>query len=94
MPTQKITIGFTQKNTALYKWASVLALITIFYNIGEGLISVFRPGGRELRTFRIRAGFLCRGLFRHRYLAHAAAVQEERGGNCRNDGGTRGQVDR
>lgn len=39
---QKITIGFTQKkNTALYQWASVLALITIFYNIGEGLVSVF-----------------------------------------------------
>src|SRR5512145_1594290 len=37
---QKITIGFTQKNASLYKWASALALITIFYNIGEGLISV------------------------------------------------------
>ncbi|MDP1759363.1 MAG: cation transporter [Thermodesulfovibrionales bacterium] len=30
-----------QKNTSLYKWASVLALITIFYNIIEGLVSVF-----------------------------------------------------
>jgi divalent metal cation (Fe/Co/Zn/Cd) transporter len=26
---------------ALYNWASVLALITIFYNLAEGLISVF-----------------------------------------------------
>lgn len=30
-----------QKNAGLYKWASVLALITIFYNILEGLVSVF-----------------------------------------------------
>jgi divalent metal cation (Fe/Co/Zn/Cd) transporter len=38
---QKIPIDISQKNTSLYKWAVVLALITIFYNIGEGLISVF-----------------------------------------------------
>jgi len=38
---QQISIGFTQKNAALYRWASVLALITIFYNIGEGVVSVF-----------------------------------------------------
>lgn len=30
-----------QKNAGMYKWASVLALITIFYNIIEGLVSVF-----------------------------------------------------
>ena len=30
-----------QKNAGLYKWASALALITIFYNILEGLVSVF-----------------------------------------------------
>jgi divalent metal cation (Fe/Co/Zn/Cd) transporter len=41
MRMQKITFGFSQKDTSLYKWAAVLALITIFYNIGEGLISVF-----------------------------------------------------
>lgn len=41
MHMQKSTIGFTQKNTALYQWASVLAWITIVYNIGEGLVSVF-----------------------------------------------------
>lgn len=40
MTMQKITIAFPV-NTALYKWAAALALITIFYNIGEGLISVF-----------------------------------------------------
>jgi len=34
------SIDFPQKNTSLYTWAAVLALITIFYNIGEGLISV------------------------------------------------------
>jgi divalent metal cation (Fe/Co/Zn/Cd) transporter len=38
---QTVTIGFVQKNHALYKWATVLALITIFYNIAEGLVSVF-----------------------------------------------------
>ena len=38
---QTLTIGFSQKNHSLYKLASALALITIFYNIGEGLVSVF-----------------------------------------------------
>ncbi len=33
--------GFAQKNKSLYAWASALALITIFYNIAEGLVSVF-----------------------------------------------------
>ena len=28
-------------NKDLYKWASILALITIFYNIVEGLVSVY-----------------------------------------------------
>ncbi len=36
-----INIGFVQKNEKLYRWASALALITIFYNIAEGLVSVF-----------------------------------------------------
>lgn len=34
-------IGFVQKNSKLYSWASGLALVTIFYNIAEGAISVF-----------------------------------------------------
>lgn len=29
-----------QSKLTLYKWASILALITIFYNLGEGLFSV------------------------------------------------------
>jgi divalent metal cation (Fe/Co/Zn/Cd) transporter len=29
------------KNTRLYKWASALALITIFYNILEGIVSIY-----------------------------------------------------
>ena len=37
---QQISIGFTHKNKSLYQWAAVLALITIFYNVGEGLVSV------------------------------------------------------
>jgi divalent metal cation (Fe/Co/Zn/Cd) transporter len=36
-----IPIGFSHKNGKLYTWASALALITIFYNIAEGLVSVF-----------------------------------------------------
>lgn len=36
-----LTFGLTQKNNTLYKWASLLALITIFYNILEGIISVY-----------------------------------------------------
>ncbi len=37
------TLSFNpgQKKTNLYKWASALALITIFYNIIEGIVSVF-----------------------------------------------------
>lgn len=31
----------TLANKDLYKWASILALITIFYNIAEGLVSVY-----------------------------------------------------
>jgi len=34
-------LGFINKNPKLYAWASTLALITIFYNIAEGLVSVF-----------------------------------------------------
>ncbi|HEX9021790.1 MAG TPA: cation transporter [Nitrospirota bacterium] len=36
-----ITIGFAQKNNKLYSYASALALITIAYNIVEGVVSVF-----------------------------------------------------
>lgn len=36
---------------ALYAWASVLALITIFYNVAEGLISVFL--GLEDETYAL-----------------------------------------
>ena len=36
-----VPLGFLHKNPKLYAWASALALITIFYNIAEGLVSVF-----------------------------------------------------
>ncbi len=36
-----ITLEFTQKNRKLYAFASALALITIAYNIVEGMVSVF-----------------------------------------------------
>ncbi|MEK6580913.1 MAG: cation transporter [Nitrospirota bacterium] len=36
-----LTLNLEKKNEVLYKWAYVLALITIFYNILEGVVSVF-----------------------------------------------------
>lgn len=36
-----VTIGFARQNKKLYTYASGLALITIAYNIVEGLVSVF-----------------------------------------------------
>lgn len=38
---QMLIPGPIAERTKLYQWALVLALITIFYNIGEGLVSVF-----------------------------------------------------
>jgi len=37
---QQIAIGFPRPDASLFKRAALLALITIFYNIGEGLVSV------------------------------------------------------
>jgi hypothetical protein len=36
-----ISLGFDQKNKKLYSFASALALITIAYNVVEGVVSVF-----------------------------------------------------
>ena len=36
-----LSIGRNKENALLYTWANVLALITIFYNIVEGLVSVY-----------------------------------------------------
>ena len=38
---ESIPLGFINKNQKLYVWASALSLVTIFYNIAEGLVSVF-----------------------------------------------------
>jgi len=38
---QTIPIGFVPNKNKFYAWASALALFTIFYNIAEGLLSVF-----------------------------------------------------
>ena len=38
---ESIPLGFIHKNQKLYVWASALSLVTIFYNIAEGLVSVF-----------------------------------------------------
>jgi len=37
----KLSDNLSRERTGLYKWAYALALITIFYNILEGLVSVF-----------------------------------------------------
>ena len=34
------SLSFVQNRSKLYAWASALALVTIFYNIAEGLVSV------------------------------------------------------
>jgi len=36
-----IPVGLTKEKISLYRWASALALITIIYNIVEGIISVY-----------------------------------------------------
>lgn len=36
-----LSIGSNKEKGILYKWANVLALITIFYNILEGLVSLY-----------------------------------------------------
>jgi divalent metal cation (Fe/Co/Zn/Cd) transporter len=38
---QTIPAGFVPDKKKLYAWAMTLALITIFYNVAEGLVSVF-----------------------------------------------------
>jgi len=38
---ENIMLGFVQNKPKLYAWAYALALITIFYNIVEGLVSVY-----------------------------------------------------
>lgn len=36
-----ISLVFVKEKANLYKWANILALITIFYNLIEGIVSVF-----------------------------------------------------
>jgi len=38
---QTLILGPIPERIKLYRWASALALISIFYNIGEGVVSVF-----------------------------------------------------
>jgi hypothetical protein len=38
---ESMTLGFIPNKEKLYRWASILALITIFYNLAEGMVSVF-----------------------------------------------------
>src|SRR4030065_446347 len=38
---QLLSIGKNKEKESLYRWAYALALITIFYNIMEGLVSVY-----------------------------------------------------
>ena len=48
---QTLTFGFSPDRQRLYRQANVLALITIFYNIVEGLVSVYF--GLEDETFAL-----------------------------------------
>ena len=64
----------------LLRRANALALVTIGYNVLEGLVSVgLRPRGRDGRPLRLRARLLRRGHLRGRHLAHDAAAARERG---------------
>jgi divalent metal cation (Fe/Co/Zn/Cd) transporter len=36
-----LTIGINKEKESLYRWAYTLALITIFYNVLEGLVSIY-----------------------------------------------------
>ena len=38
---QTLSVNISEKYTILYKWASLLALITNFYNIIEGIVSIY-----------------------------------------------------
>jgi divalent metal cation (Fe/Co/Zn/Cd) transporter len=38
---QSLSISLSKEKTSLYRWASNLALITIIYNIVEGMVSVY-----------------------------------------------------
>ena len=38
---QVLSLGTNKEKESLYRWAYALALITIFYNILEGLVSVY-----------------------------------------------------
>jgi divalent metal cation (Fe/Co/Zn/Cd) transporter len=38
---QLLTIGMNKEKESLYRWAYALAVITIFYNILEGLVSIY-----------------------------------------------------
>lgn len=62
-----LTFGLTQKNNALYRWASALALIIIFYNILEGLVSVYF--GLEDETIALCLLLICfKALLLTKYL--------------------------
>jgi divalent metal cation (Fe/Co/Zn/Cd) transporter len=41
MIMEVLTIGISKKKESLYRWAYALAIITIFYNILEGLVSIY-----------------------------------------------------
>ena len=38
---QLLSIGMNKEKESLYRWAYALAVITIFYNILEGLVSIY-----------------------------------------------------
>jgi divalent metal cation (Fe/Co/Zn/Cd) transporter len=49
---KRLSIGLVPNTGKLYAWASALALITVFYNIAEGLVSIsFGLGDESMSLF-------------------------------------------
>ena len=66
------TVSFLgdKEKIAFYKWGTALALITIFYNIVEGVVSVAFGIRDETIALFGSGGFLCGGDIRYRHMAH------------------------
>ena len=69
--TQMVLQRSNGQRVGLYKTAILLSQITVFYNLLEGLVSVFlglEDGDPIPARFRDR--FLCRGYIGNRYMAY------------------------
>ena len=70
----------TDSTRKYWQVALWLAIITIFYNILEGLVSIyFRRLGRDPDPVRLRGGLVHRGAVRRGHPGHGAAHPPEPG---------------